>query len=111
MTGRRARPGPRTLPVRYLMAYDRELCSDVITAFVRALYRHLRAKAKRELGLHSVSDAHPDSISFLQRAGSTVPLHPHLHLPVLDGVYVVAEPGGRPRFHVLSPPTPEPLGH
>ena len=95
--------------LRYLMAYDKELCSDVITAFVRALYRHLRAKAKRELGLCSVSDAHPGSVTFLQRSGSAINLHPHLHAPVLDGVYVVDEADGQPRFHVLSPPTPEQL--
>ena len=91
------------------MAYDKGLCSDVITSFVRALYRHLRAKAKRELGLCSVSDAHPGSVTFLQRAGSAINLHPHLHVPVLDGVYVVDESDERPRFHVLSPPTSEQL--
>ena len=95
--------------LRYLMAYDKELCSEVIAAFVRALYRHLRAKAKGELGLESTTRAHPGSVTFLQRSGSSINLHPHLHVPVLDGVYVVDEAGDRPSFHVLSPPTEEQL--
>ena len=46
--------------LRYAMGYDRELCSDILRAFVGSLRRSLRWRAKKKLGLRSVEDAtHP----------------------------------------------------
>lgn len=39
--------------LRALLGYDRELCAEVVSAFVGELSRSLKKKAKRELGLAS----------------------------------------------------------
>jgi hypothetical protein len=39
------------MPVRYLLAYNAELLGEVIHVFVHAVFAHLRATARRELGL------------------------------------------------------------
>jgi hypothetical protein len=95
-------------PLRYLMAYDKSLCSAVISLVHRTLFQFIRNKAKKELGLESVSLAFPGAISFLQRSGSSANLHPHLHDLVLDGVYV-KDQDGQAQFHELSPPTEDEL--
>jgi hypothetical protein len=86
------------------MAYRAEICADVITAFMHAVARAMRHRAKRELGLARVSDAHAGGICFIQRFGSSgANLHPHLHALFADGVFV--EHDGTVRFHALPAPT------
>ncbi len=92
--------------VRTALAYDRELCSDVLGAFARALERSLRRRAKRALGLASVEDALFGAITKVQRADSALRLNPHFHTIALDGVYV-RQAGGALVFHVLGAPEPE----
>jgi hypothetical protein len=92
--------------LRYVMGYDRRLCSDVLAAFIGALRRSLRRRAKRELGLRSVADAQIGAITFVQRADSSLRLNVHFHCLVLDGVYIRDEAGGL-RFCELPSPTPE----
>jgi hypothetical protein len=43
--------------LRALLGYDRELCSDVVRAFGVTLQQELARRAKRELGLASVTGA------------------------------------------------------
>ena len=62
-------------PLRYLLAYDRDLCSAVLGFFVNAIARHLRSIAKHELGLNSVRLAHPGTITAVQRFGSAINLN------------------------------------
>lgn len=104
------RPWVFTVPVsvRYLIAYDRELCGLVFSTFIRAVFRSLRRKAKAELGLASTSLANPGSITIIQRFGSSANLHPHSHSLLFDGVYVLAD-GGRVEFRQLSPPADDEL--
>jgi hypothetical protein len=92
--------------LRYAMGYDRRLCSDVLTAFVSSLRRSLRHRAKRELGLRSVTDAQIGALTFIQRADSSLRLSVHFHTLVLDGVYIRGPTGGL-RFHRLTRPTSE----
>ena len=92
--------------LRYAMGYDRRLCSDVLAAFVSSLRRSLRHRAKRELGLRSVTDAQIGALTFIQRADSSLRLNVHFHTLVLDGVYIREATGGL-RFHGLTSPTPE----
>jgi hypothetical protein len=92
------------VPLRYLMAYRAEVCADVITAFMHAVARVLRHRAKRELSLARVADAHTGGICFIQRFGSSgANLHPHLHALFADGVFVVQD--GTVQFHALPSPT------
>jgi hypothetical protein len=95
-----------TLPwsLRLPMGYDRELCSAVITAFVRELERSYKWRAKHLLGLDSVRDAHFGSVTIVQRFDSAIRLNPHPHVLALDGVYVRG-PDGALDFHELPPPT------
>jgi hypothetical protein len=46
-------------PLRYLLAYDKALCTEVLGAFLDSVFGWLRRKAKTELGLSSVRLAHP----------------------------------------------------
>ena len=93
-------------PLRYAMAYDRKLCTDVLSAFVSSIRRSLRHRAKRELGLRSVEDAQFGAITFIQRVDSSLRLNVHFHSLVLDGVYVRDE-AGELHFHALPGPTAE----
>ena len=43
--------------LRYRLGYDRKACSLFVRAFCRALSRSMQQRAKRELGLASVTDA------------------------------------------------------
>jgi len=56
--------------LRYLCGYDRELCADVLGAFVGELRRSLAWRAKRTLSLKSVADGQTATITFVQRFDS-----------------------------------------
>ena len=60
--------------LRYAMAYDRRLCADVLGAFIRALTRSLRRRAKRHLDLRSVDEAQVGAVTFIQRSDSALRL-------------------------------------
>jgi hypothetical protein len=93
--------------LRALLGYDRELCAEVLSAFVEELLRSLRWRAKRLLGLASVEQAHPGTVTFIQRFDSALRLNVHFHTLALDGVYVRGDDGaaGELVFHALPEPT------
>ncbi len=91
-------------PLRYLLAYDNELCSKVVNIFVQRVFSWLRRTAKRELGLRYVSQAHPGAVTILQRAGEGMRLNLHPHSLVLDGCYIEENEGEELRF--WSAPAP-----
>lgn len=95
-----------TLPwrLRYLCGYDKVLCRDVLNAFVYEVMRSLRHRAKKVWGLSSVSQAHPGTVTFIQRFDSALRLNVHLHTLALDGVYVRGD-DGRLEFLELDEPT------
>ena len=94
-----------TLPwgLRALLGYDRKLCAEVVSAFAGEVSRSLKWRAKRELGLRSVDDAHTGSVFAVQRTDSALRLNVHFHGIALDGVYVRASSGLV--FHELPAPT------
>ncbi|MCP4240350.1 MAG: hypothetical protein GY772_07275, partial [bacterium] len=92
--------------LRYAMGYDRKLCQGVLGAFIGALKRSLRWRAKRQLNLRSVNDARIGAITFVQRADSALRLNVHFHTLALDGVYVRDEER-RLQFCMLSEPSAE----
>ncbi len=90
--------------LRYALAHDRRLCADVLGAFIRALTRSLRRRAKRHLGLRSVDEAQVGAVTFIQRSDSALRLNVHFHTLALDGLYV-RDAQGALVFHALPPPS------
>ncbi len=90
-------------PLRYRCAWDAKLTSEVLRAFMRALFADHRRRARIH---HGVQQAQCGSVTAIQRFGSALNLAPHFHSIVLDGVY-----GGPPHapgpFLPLPPPTTE----
>jgi hypothetical protein len=96
-----------TLPfgLRALCGYDRELCTEVLGAFVGTVMEVQRRRAKFHLGLGSLSEAHPGAVTFVQRFDSALRLNVHAHLLCPDGVYVEGE--GGLEYRELPEPTPD----
>ena len=92
--------------LRYLLAYDHQLCSKILTRFIRVVYRFYRWTAKYELGLNSVDDARCGSVTFIQRADSGLRLNLHFHVMAIDGVFVEEQHGPtRPTFYAMPAPS------
>jgi len=87
-------------PLRYRCAWDARLTSEVLRAFLRALFADQRRRARRH---HGIRAGHCASITFIQRFGSALNLAPHFHSLVFDGVYAgpAHDPGP---FLPLPPP-------
>jgi hypothetical protein len=66
--------------LRYAMGYDRRLCADVLAAFIGAVSRSLRRRAKRELGSRSSSCYGSMSSIRSRNASSPEPRIPSTHL-------------------------------
>lgn len=92
--------------LRYALAYDRRLCADVLEAFLGALSRALRWRAKRQLGLSSVQDVLVGAVTFIQRVDSSLRINVHFHTIALDGAYV-RDAEGTLTFHALPEPSAE----
>jgi hypothetical protein len=88
--------------LRYRLAFDQELCSEVLRIFIHAVFSSLKRRARRTLRMRK---AYCGAVTFLQRAGGSINLNPHIHSLILDGVYVSPVPYEAPRFHPLPPPT------
>ena len=89
--------------LRYGMAYDSRLMSDVLNVFVRAVLGSLSRRARKSLGLRSSQGG---AVTFVQRFGDALNCNVHFHMMALDGVYAL---GGseRPEFHTLPAPEDE----
>ena len=79
--------------LRYLLAWDHELCRAVTAVYVRAVLGFLRARARRA----GVADGRSGAVVMIQRFGGALNLNVHLHALVLDGVF--ERSGGRLVFH------------
>jgi hypothetical protein len=96
-----------TLPyaLRYRCAYDARLTSEVLRAFLRALFAETRRRVRRELGERGDQCG---AVTFLQRFGSAMNLNLHFHTLALDGAYTYEpRPGRTPAFIALAPPSGE----
>ena len=93
--------------LRYRMAYDRRLTSDVLNVFIRALFGELQRRAKQLRGLRSTQCG---AVTFVQRFGDALNANVHFHSMVIDGVYAAGE-DGPPRFHPLPAPEDEDVLH
>ena len=73
--------------IRYRLAWDGEWVSAVLAVFLRVVGGWYRRQAQA-LGNDR---ARWGSVTFVQRFGSSLNLNPHLHVLMLDGVYVDGE--------------------
>lgn len=90
-------------PLRYFLAYDSQLLSQVIRYFINAIFSWQRRQAKVRYGLSRLSQAHPGAVVGIQRFGSSLNLNIHPHAIAMDGVYV--REGEKLRFLRLGKPT------
>jgi hypothetical protein len=90
-------------PLRYRCAYDAALTSEILRAFLRALFSALRRRAKSQW---DTPRGQCGSVTFIQRFGSALNLNLHFHTLALDGVYT-CDKGNATRFLPLSPPSPD----
>jgi hypothetical protein len=81
------------------------LCAEVVSAFVGELSRSLKKRAKRELGLASVAEAHIGAVCAVQRTDPALRLNVHLHVLALDGVCVRDTESGALVFEQLGTPS------
>ena len=89
--------------LRYRMAYDARLTSDVLNVFIRVLFGELR---RRTHELRSLRSSQCGAVTFVQRYGDALNANPHFHCLAIDGVYAAGE-DGRPEFHQLPAPEDE----
>jgi len=80
---------------------------EVLRALARIhaeeLARHYKSAAKKN---GEVGKLHAGAVTFVQRFGSSLKLHVHLHTCALDGVYVGGDDGdAAPRFMPAAPPS------
>src|SRR5262249_37438634 len=88
------------VPLRFCLARDARLLSEVLGLFVRALFAFQRRTARR-LGLPR---ARTGAVAFVQRFGSALQLTPHFHVLLPEAVFEeVGE--GTTRLVPLPPPT------
>jgi Transposase zinc-binding domain/Putative transposase len=89
-------------PLRYRCAYDAGLTSQVLRAFLRALFAGLRRRAKEHW---RTPRGQGGAVTFIQRFGSALNLNVHFHTLALDGACTYTVGHGRaPRFLPLPPP-------
>jgi hypothetical protein len=90
--------------LRYRLAFDHKLCSQVLRIFVQTVFSSLKRRARRRFQMRK---AYCGSVTFVQRAGGSINLNPHFHSLILDGVYVSSAPYEAPGFGPLPPPSGE----
>ena len=73
--------------MRYRLAYDGEWVSAVLAVFLRVVGGWYRRQAQAM----GHDRARWGSVTFVQRFGSSLNLNPHVHVLMLDGVYVDGE--------------------
>ncbi|MDJ0766501.1 MAG: transposase, partial [Myxococcota bacterium] len=69
--------------IRYRLAYDGKLLSDVLAVFLRALEGWYRTRGQER----GIKECVGGSVTFAQRFGSALNLNPHFHSLLLDGVF------------------------
>ncbi len=77
--------------LRTRLGYDRDAMGVFVRSFAQALSRRYKHMAKRALGVASVDNPKTGGLTFVQRFDSALRLNPHLHVLMLDGVYVDGE--------------------
>ncbi len=87
--------------LRYRLAYDSGLVSEVLHIFVRVVFGSLRRRAGFPASDRKVRCG---AVTFIQRFGDALNLNVHFHMLALDGVYAEDEKGYI-CFHHAAPPS------
>jgi hypothetical protein len=90
--------------VRFLLAYDADICRDVRAIFVRSVLAWVKARARHT----GAPNGRGGAVCFVQRCDSALRVDPHFHVVVLDGVYRLGDDGSV-TFAEISAPTPQDL--
>lgn len=69
--------------IRYLLAWDHDLCRAVVAVYLRTVLGFLRRRARRD----GVADGRSGAVAIIQRFGGALNLNVHIHALVLDGVF------------------------
>jgi hypothetical protein len=86
--------------LRYVLAWDHQLCRAVLRIYIRALLGFHRRRARR-LGVRAGQGG---AVTVIQRFGGGLQLNLHLHTLVLEGVFLESDAGVL-RFQPLAAPT------
>ena len=70
--------------LRYRLAYDARMVTDVLGIFTRTVFGSLIRRANR---FGPRPNAQCGAVTFIQRFGSALNLNLHLHMLAIDGVY------------------------
>lgn len=82
-------------PLRFLFTREPKVMGKVLSI----VYRKIASQLIRQAGLTRAA-AHSGAVTLIQRFGSALTLNVHLHMLILDGVYVVSTSDARPFFVV-----------
>ena len=82
------------LEIRYRLAYDGKLLSDVLAVFLRVV----RGWYCRQAKAAGYKDVRAGSVTSCQRFGGAININPHFHVLELDGVYANEEGKATPVF-------------
>ena len=85
--------------VRFLIARDHNLLTQVLGVFLRKVFAWQRRRARA----YGIDDPQCGAITFVQRFGSLLNLNCHAHAVLPDGVFA-ADSDGAVSFHALPPP-------
>ncbi len=83
--------------LRYVLAWDHDLCRAVVGVYVRTVLGFLRHVARQA----GVEDGRGGAVAIVQRFGGAMNLNVHVHALVIDGVF--AKDGAGVRFHPTPP--------
>ena len=89
--------GVLSLPhrLRYVLAWNHDLCRAVVGVYVRTVLGFLRHVARQA----GVVDGRGGAVAIVQRFGGAMNLNVHVHAHVIDGVF--APDGAGVRFHPM----------
>jgi len=93
----------RQLRLRFVLARDSALLSEVLGVFIRCLFTFQR-KAARRLGVRAPATG---AVALVQRFGSSLQCTPHFHVLAPEGVFEATDGGASARLRVLPPPEDE----
>lgn len=88
--------------LRYRVAFDAALLSDVLRIVIRSVFEFLKRRACE----YGIPKWKCGAVAFVQRFGSALNLNPHFHVLVLDGVYAAAAVSLSHKIPI-APPTSE----
>ena len=86
--------------LRYRLAYDASLVTDVLAVLTRTVFGSLIRRA-REFGAERKPQC--GAVSFIQRFDSALRLNLHIHMLAFDGIYA-ADENNHPQFQALFAP-------